>query len=424
MARPASSTTRRCSPRATAATSWTATATGRWPRSSPTSTPAGTTSTSRSRTGSTTSTSAPSSAPRTRSWPARCTSSATGAGTGAGAMVTDRYQHVVHHEDVPALAAYLRDQPGGPVALWGIDNLPGSLHLETTEVPRRVCFLFGQEGPGLSEPAPRGLRRDVLDRAVRLDPVDQRLGRRRDRDARLGARARRPVRRRRLARLRPRPWTWPGARRRAWALGSVMPIATHEKYAEMLDTAQKGNYAFPAINVSSSQTLNAALQGFAEAGSDGIVQVSTGRRGVPLRAQHQEHGDRLGRLRGVRARGGEELPGQHRAAHRPLPQGQARRLRPAAARDLGGAGGARRAAAVPVAHVGRLGRAARREPPDRQGAAGDLPARRTSSSRSRSASSAARRTASRARSTRSSTRRPRTRSPPSRRSAPARTAAT
>src|SRR6188474_2516161 len=55
-----------------------------------------------------------------------------------------------------------------------------------------------------------------------------------------------------------------------------MPIATHEQYAEMLDAAQKGNYAFPAINVSSSQTLNAALQGFAEAGSDGIVQVSTG----------------------------------------------------------------------------------------------------------------------------------------------------
>src|SRR3954447_11793987 len=55
-----------------------------------------------------------------------------------------------------------------------------------------------------------------------------------------------------------------------------MPIATHEKYAEMLDAAQKGNYAYPAINVSSSQTLNAALQGFADAGSDGIVQVSTG----------------------------------------------------------------------------------------------------------------------------------------------------
>ncbi|GAA5143019.1 class II fructose-bisphosphate aldolase [Nocardioides marinquilinus] len=55
-----------------------------------------------------------------------------------------------------------------------------------------------------------------------------------------------------------------------------MPIATPEKYAEMLDAAKAGSYAFPAINVSSSQTLNAALKGFADAGSDGIVQVSTG----------------------------------------------------------------------------------------------------------------------------------------------------
>jgi tRNA G18 (ribose-2'-O)-methylase SpoU len=70
-----------------------------------------------------------------------------------GAMVTDRYQHVRHHPTVAALAAYLRDLPGGPVALHGIDNLPGSAHLETADVPRRVCFLFGQEGPGLSEAA-------------------------------------------------------------------------------------------------------------------------------------------------------------------------------------------------------------------------------------------------------------------------------
>ena len=55
-----------------------------------------------------------------------------------------------------------------------------------------------------------------------------------------------------------------------------MPIATPEKYAEMLDAAKAGSFAFPAINVSSSQTLNAALQGFADAGSDGIIQVSTG----------------------------------------------------------------------------------------------------------------------------------------------------
>jgi len=55
-----------------------------------------------------------------------------------------------------------------------------------------------------------------------------------------------------------------------------MPIATPEVYAEMLDKAKRESFAYPAINVSSSQTLNAALQGFAEAGSDGIVQVSTG----------------------------------------------------------------------------------------------------------------------------------------------------
>jgi fructose-bisphosphate aldolase class II len=55
-----------------------------------------------------------------------------------------------------------------------------------------------------------------------------------------------------------------------------MPIASPEVYAEMLDRAKAGGFAYPAINVTSSQTLNAALRGFAEAESDGIVQVSTG----------------------------------------------------------------------------------------------------------------------------------------------------
>jgi fructose-bisphosphate aldolase class II len=55
-----------------------------------------------------------------------------------------------------------------------------------------------------------------------------------------------------------------------------MPIATPEIYAQMLDTAKQRGFAYPAINVTSSQTLNAALRGFADAGSDGIVQVSTG----------------------------------------------------------------------------------------------------------------------------------------------------
>ncbi len=55
-----------------------------------------------------------------------------------------------------------------------------------------------------------------------------------------------------------------------------MPIATPEVYAQMLDAAKSKSFAYPAINVSSSQTLNAALKGFADAGSDGIIQVSTG----------------------------------------------------------------------------------------------------------------------------------------------------
>src|ERR1700727_3776936 len=55
-----------------------------------------------------------------------------------------------------------------------------------------------------------------------------------------------------------------------------MPIATPEVYAQMLDRAKERGFAYPAITVTSSQTLNAALRGFAEAGSDGIVQVSTG----------------------------------------------------------------------------------------------------------------------------------------------------
>ncbi len=67
-----------------------------------------------------------------------------------GAMVTDRYQHVRHHETVEQLAAYLHGQG---VVLMGIDNLPGSEHVETWQMPRSVCFLFGQEGPGLSEQA-------------------------------------------------------------------------------------------------------------------------------------------------------------------------------------------------------------------------------------------------------------------------------
>jgi len=55
-----------------------------------------------------------------------------------------------------------------------------------------------------------------------------------------------------------------------------MPIATPETYAAMLDRAKAGRFAYPAINVTSSQTLNAAIAGFVAAGSDGICQISTG----------------------------------------------------------------------------------------------------------------------------------------------------
>ena len=55
-----------------------------------------------------------------------------------------------------------------------------------------------------------------------------------------------------------------------------MPVATPDQYAQMIDTAKAQGFAFPAINISSSSTINAVLQGLTEAGSDGIIQVSTG----------------------------------------------------------------------------------------------------------------------------------------------------
>ncbi|QDQ98441.1 class II fructose-bisphosphate aldolase [Tomitella fengzijianii] len=55
-----------------------------------------------------------------------------------------------------------------------------------------------------------------------------------------------------------------------------MPIATPEVYAEMLGRAKENTFAYPAINCTSSETINAAIRGFAEAGSDGIIQFSTG----------------------------------------------------------------------------------------------------------------------------------------------------
>lgn len=70
-----------------------------------------------------------------------------------GAMVTDRYQHVRHVPDVPALLDHARTAGYQVVA---IDNTAGAGRLETAELPRRALFLFGQEGPGLSESARDG----------------------------------------------------------------------------------------------------------------------------------------------------------------------------------------------------------------------------------------------------------------------------
>ncbi len=67
-----------------------------------------------------------------------------------GAMVTDRYQHVRHHATVVELADQLHEQG---VLLIGVDNLPGAHRIESTELPRKACLLFGQEGPGLSQDA-------------------------------------------------------------------------------------------------------------------------------------------------------------------------------------------------------------------------------------------------------------------------------
>lgn len=67
-----------------------------------------------------------------------------------GAMVTDRYQHVRHHETIEGFIAWA---VGAGLSVVGIDNLPGSRPLETTTLPRRCVLLFGQEGPGLSAPA-------------------------------------------------------------------------------------------------------------------------------------------------------------------------------------------------------------------------------------------------------------------------------
>ncbi|MDQ0643010.1 TrmH family RNA methyltransferase [Microbacterium murale] len=67
-----------------------------------------------------------------------------------GAMVTDRYQHVVHHEDVAAFAAWAAAE-GIPII--AVDNVEGAVPVDRAELPERCVLLFGQEGPGLTDEA-------------------------------------------------------------------------------------------------------------------------------------------------------------------------------------------------------------------------------------------------------------------------------
>lgn len=77
-----------------------------------------------------------------------------------GAMVTDRYQHVLHHPTVPG---FLQEMKERELQVIGVDNLPGSVPIEEVTLPRNCVLVFGQEGPGLSEQI-----RNVVDLVVSI----------------------------------------------------------------------------------------------------------------------------------------------------------------------------------------------------------------------------------------------------------------
>lgn len=79
-----------------------------------------------------------------------------------GAMVTDRYLHVNHHADVEHFADWLAQRR---ISIIGVDNLPGSVRLETTQLPRDCCLVFGSEGPGLTD--------EMLEQCERLVAITQ-----------------------------------------------------------------------------------------------------------------------------------------------------------------------------------------------------------------------------------------------------------
>lgn len=75
-----------------------------------------------------------------------------------GAMVTDRYQHLAHHDGTDSLLAFAR---AAGLQVVAVDNVPGAVRLEQTPLPRECLLLFGQEGPGISEAARSGAEMTV-----------------------------------------------------------------------------------------------------------------------------------------------------------------------------------------------------------------------------------------------------------------------
>ena len=145
-----------------------------------------------------------------------------------------------------------------------------------------------------------------------------------------------------------------------------MPIATPEVYAQMLDRAKEGRFAYPAINVTSSSSVNAALRGFAEAGSDGILQVSWGGAEFASGSTVKDMvagAAALAEFATVVARNYPVNVALH-TDHCP-PDKLEGYLVPLVALSQERVD-ARPRAAVPVAHVGRLGGLPRGEPQDRR----------------------------------------------------------
>ena len=149
-----------------------------------------------------------------------------------------------------------------------------------------------------------------------------------------------------------------------------MPIATPEVYNEMLDRAKAGKFAYPAINVTSTQTLHAALRGFAEAESDGIIQISTGGAEF-LGGQYSKDmvtgAVALAEFAHIVAEKYDVTVALH-TDHCPKDKldGYVRPLLAISAERVGQGP----EPAVPVPHVGRLRRDPRRQPGHRPGAAG------------------------------------------------------